>query len=177
MDIFARKGFAAAKTVDVARAAEMSHGSVFVHFPTREHLIVAVIEEFGAQVMRRTHELAAAGEGVRGVLEAHLSCLQENEDFYARLISEAAALPPEARHTLTGIQSAVSQHLFTVAQEGIAHGEIRPMQMHLLFNTWIGLLHYYLSNRDLFSPGESVIETKGDELLTHFLELIRRDET
>ncbi len=175
MAVFADNGFVTTKTIDIAQKAGVSHGSVFTHFPTRENLIVTVIEEFGTQVMQRTHELATAGSGIEDVLTAHLDCLQEYEPFYARLISESASLPDTARHTLTGIQTAVSHHLFTAAQKEMAAGQIRTIKMHLLFNTWIGLLHHYLINRDLFAPGQSVIAAKRDELLAHFLQLIRNE--
>ncbi|MCP5101131.1 MAG: TetR/AcrR family transcriptional regulator, partial [Chloroflexi bacterium] len=145
------------------------------HFPTRENLIVTVVESFGTDLMQRTHELATKSNGIRGVLAAHLACLQENEPFYARLISESATLPAAARHMLTGMQTAVSHHLFTAAQTEIANDTIRPIKMHLLFNTWIGLLHHYLLNKELFAPGGSVIEAKGGELLTHYLDLIKKE--
>jgi hypothetical protein len=48
------------------------------------------------------------------------------------------------------------------------------MPLHLLFNTWIGLVNHYLVNRELFAPGASVIERRGAELLDHFMNLIGR---
>jgi len=49
---------------------------------------------------------------------------------------------------------------------------VRPMPRHLLFNTWIGLVHHYLANRDLFTDGPSVIAAKKEELVNHFLALV-----
>jgi hypothetical protein len=43
----------------------------------------------------------------------------------------------------------------------------------LLFNTWIGLVHHYLVNRDLFATGDSVIAEKGDLLVNHFMSLVK----
>lgn len=37
---------------------------------------------------------------------------------------------------------------------------------------WIGLVHHYLMNRDLFAPGESVIARRGRELLDHYMGLL-----
>jgi len=42
----------------------------------------------------------------------------------------------------------------------------------LLFNTWLGLIHHYLGNRDLFAPGHSVVERHGSMLLDHFVGLL-----
>jgi hypothetical protein len=49
---------------------------------------------------------------------------------------------------------------------------IRNIPLHLLFNTWTGLVHHYLSQRELFAPRGSVIVRCGNELLEHFLDLV-----
>jgi AcrR family transcriptional regulator len=167
----------ATRTLDVAKEAGVSHGTVFAHFSTREDLIVRVIEEFGEQATRRTHELADSGAGVRAVLEAHLQTLEEYEPFYARLVGEAALLPDEARNALIMINTAISHHLYEAAKREIEAGTIRPTPMHLLFNTWIGLVHHYMVNRTLFAPEGSVITRRGKELLDHYMGLLTLGET
>jgi AcrR family transcriptional regulator len=168
----AEDGLTAARTSDIAAAAGVSHGSVFAHFPNREALLDAVLEEFGQRVAGRMHELAAGGGSVREILEAHLQGLAEQEPFYARLVAEQSLLPESARTTLIMIQSAISFHLWQAAERERASGKLRPLPLPLLFNTWIGLLHYYLANRDLFAPGGSVLAVHGRTLLEHYLSLV-----
>lgn len=170
--LFASRGIVATRTIDVARAARVSHGTVFLHFPTREQLIEATIERFGKAAALRTHQLALAGKGVREILEAHLASLRERESFYRRLVTEGPLLPEAARTVLIGIQSALAWHLAEAAEREGAR--IRKMPMHLLFNTWVALLHYYLANRDLFAPGGSVLARRGEELLDHMMGLLAR---
>jgi AcrR family transcriptional regulator len=172
LEEFARTGLLATRTIDVAKKARISHGSIFLHFGTREALIAAVIAEFGERLARRLHELAGEGKGVRDILEAHLRGLSEFEPFYARLVTEGPLLSKEARDALLGIQSAISHHLFEAAAREMNAGTIRRMPPHLLFNTWLGLLHHYVTNRDLFAPRASVIERRGRELLDHYMRLV-----
>jgi len=175
-DLMAEKGIAATRTIDVAERAGVAHGTVFVHFPTREDLIAAVVAEHAAQIAGRLHELAGEGVTVREVLAAHLEVLGEHEAFYARLVMEGPLLPPHARATLLGIQSAISAHLAEVAEREMAAGEVRRMPVHLLFNTWLGLVDHYMGNRELFAPGESVVIRWGPTLLDHYLALLSPDE-
>jgi AcrR family transcriptional regulator len=172
LEQFAHKGFAATRTSDIAEAASVSHGTVFAHFPTRDELLIAVIEEFGRKVAGRIHELASQGGSVREVLQAHLEGLIEVEAFYTKLVSERSLLPTNAQSALVAIQSAISIHLNQAAKQEIESGTIRSIPMHLFFNTWIGLLHYYLANADLFAPGESVLNRYGPVLLEYFMSLI-----
>jgi hypothetical protein len=86
---------------------------------------------------------------------------------------EGPLLPSYARATLLGIQSAISAHLALAAEREMETGEIRSMPVPLLFNTWLGLIHHHLSNRELFAPGESVVERWGPTLLDHYVGLLR----
>ncbi len=172
--VFAREGILASTTASVAKEAGLAHGSLFAHFGSQEGLVVAAIEDFGATVSLRLHELAEAGAGTRGVLEAHLRGIREREDFYARLVVEAPLLPAGARRSLLLIQSSIAFHLSPAIEADEEAGRIAAMPLALLFNTWLGLLHYYLANRELFAPGASVIERRGAELLDHFMLLISK---
>jgi len=170
--LFARNGVAATSTARIARAARVSHGAIFLHFPTRGELVAQVIAECAQRMTRRVHELAEEGAGVRDVLAAHLSGLAEHEEIYARLVAEGPVLPPYARNTMLGIQAAISHHLARAAESEMERGTLRRMPLHLLFNTWLGLVHYYLVNRDLFAPGGSVLSAHGQELLDHYVRLM-----
>lgn len=172
LEQFARTGLVATRTLDIARRAGVSHGTIFVHFATREALVAAVIDEFGKRVAKRMHELASEGRGVKEVLKAHLRGLSEFEPFYARLVTEGPLLPQEAGSALIAIQSAISLHLNQAAEREMDAGAVRQIPAHLMFNTWVGLVHYYLANREAFAPRESVLEKHGGELVEHFMNLI-----
>jgi len=167
-----RHGFLHVRTLDVARAAGVSHGAVFKHFPSREALVEATIQLVGRRLTDRLHELAQGRAGLRAALAAYLECVGEFEPLYARLVTEAPHLPERALRCWLGIQSAVCIHVSQALAEEERRGTIRPMPLHLLFNTWIGLVHHYLSQRDLFAPRSSVIARCGKELLEHFLSLV-----
>jgi len=169
---FAKNGLITTRTSDIAKAANISHGTVFAHFPTREILLDEVIQEFGMRITSRLHELVGDKCGMKEVLEAHLQGIGEYEIFYTRLVSEAPLLHESARNTLIMIQSAVSFHFNQVADREMEELRILRLPSNLLFNTWVGLIHYYLANGDLFAPGESVIPRYGQQLIDHYMKLI-----
>lgn len=170
---FANEGLITTRTSDIANVAKVSHGTIFAHFPTREILLDAVIEEFGMRIANRLHALVDINCGMKEVLEAHLRGISEYEPFYTRLVSEGHLLHEDVRYSLIMIQSAISFHFIQVAEREIKEGKIREMPVDLLFNTWIGLVHYYLVNGDLFAPGEKVLERYSQQLVEHFINLIK----
>lgn len=163
-DEFAQNGFLATKTLDIATAAKVSHGTIFVHFPTKEDLLVKVIDKFGIQVGTKLKQLTKGKTTAREVLAAHLETIAEYESFYIRLVVEGPLLPRSLRNRIFMIQSGVAHHL-----EKTMKKNENPYPIHFLLNSWLGLIHYYLANRDLFAPGKSVIATCGKDLLNHFI--------
>lgn len=145
---------------------------MFAHFPTREILLNEVIKEFGIRITNRLHELVNRNSGMKEVLEAHLKGISEYEVFYTRLVSEGHLLNESAQNSFVMIQSAISFHIIQVAENEMKANEIRKMPMDMLFNTWVGLIHYYLVNGDLFAPDESILKRYSKQLIEHYMSLI-----
>lgn len=172
LKMFGENGILNTRTADIAKAAKVSHGTIFAHFSTQEELIIAVIEEFGTRIAGRLDELVDTNCSLSEILEAHLTGLIEFEPFYTRLIIERRLLPNSARNTYIMIQSTISFHIGIAAKNEMDQGTIRNIPIHLLFNTWVGILHYYITNGDLFSPNGSVLKQYRNELLQHYMNLI-----
>jgi AcrR family transcriptional regulator len=173
LDFFAARGFANSNTADFAKAAGVSHGAVFLHFPTRVALVLRVLDVFGDRLSAALKEAMRGEASFEGALRAHLGVLRDYEPFYARLVQEGPLLPVKARSLLFILNASVSHRLKGVAEAEAAAGTMRKVAPHLLFNSWLALLHYYLANRDVFAPNDSVLAAKGDELVAHFVNLVR----
>jgi AcrR family transcriptional regulator len=175
--VFSRDGIGAASSADIAAEAGVAHGTIFARFGTKDELASAAIIDFGDRVAKRLHELCASGAGTRDVLAAHLEGIAEREDFYARLVSEAPTLPKAARDSLVLIQSSIAFHLSPALEADAAAGRVKELPLHFAFNAWVGLVHHYLANRELFAPGGSVIRRRGPELLENFTALIGKESS
>ncbi len=170
--LYGRNGITATTTAEVAKESQVSHGLIFAHFPTKECLIDEVISKFGATVIMRLQELIDLHCGLKKVLQVHLQVIGEFEDLYIRLITEVPMLDSKVNYTLIGMQSTLSFHITQVAEREMIEAKLKKMPLHLFFNTWIGLIHYYLINKELFAPKEKVITRYASELINHFMNLI-----
>lgn len=171
--VVAVHGFAGATTAAIAKATGKAHGTVFVHFPTRDALVTELVEEVGRAMSQRLSEVPTNSPGVSEVLDAHLAALAEHEELYASMLREATALPLVARARLFALQSGIAWRLGQANARDVARGTARAMEPVALGNTWIALTNHYLMNRDLFTPGASVIAARGPELKGTLLEILR----
>ena len=156
----------------IAQETGLSHGAIFVHFPTREALQLQVLERFTQEIGDKLHEISKTGGRISEMLYAHIGVLEEYELFYKKLISEISILPDETKTLLIGVHSVMSFHFGEVVKRERRKGRVKNIPLHILFNTWLGLLHYYLQNSELFTRGDSVLKDRKKELVNNFLILI-----
>jgi len=171
--VVAAQGFAGTTTAAIAEASGKAHGTVFVHFKTRDALVSELVEEVGRAISQRLADIPGDTTGVSEVLDAHLAALAEHEVLYGRLLREATSLPPSARARVFALQSGIAWRLRAAHARDVARGTARIMDPVALGNTWIALTNHYLMNRDLLAPGASVIAARGTELKSQLLAILR----
>ncbi|MDR3120515.1 MAG: TetR/AcrR family transcriptional regulator [Clostridiales bacterium] len=171
--VYSEQGFSV-PTVTIAEEAKVSHGSIFVHFPTVESLLICLLDSFSQSINNELQSLSESSGDIEKLLNMHINVLIQHEGFYKRLIKEAVYLPEEAKNTFIAIQSIVSIHFLQALEYEISAGKIKAVPFHMLFNTWLGLVHYYLLNGELFAPQDSVLTRYKSALIECFTALIKQ---
>lgn len=171
--VYAGQGFAA-PTAAIAKEAGVSHGTIFVHFSSLEELQCYLVEDFGNTLGLEIHCLAETGSNIEELLKAHLNVLTKHENFYIRLIAEKSLLPEDTQMAFANIRSIMAYHFSKVIEREGQNQAIKSISLHLMFNTWMGLLHYYLLNKDFFSPDQPLLPRYGPELIGAFAALIKK---
>ena len=174
---FGRTGFEGTSISDVAKRADVSYGNVFAHFTTKEELFTKTIEEFGQRVVARMNELSQAGASLKSVISTHLRVIGEFEELYSQTVAKSFMLPEFARTSIVDIQSAISHQISIAAKSDIEKNKIKNVPIHMLFNSWSALIGYYLANRQMFAPGGSVVEGKGQEIIDFFMVLLEKGDS
>ena len=171
--VVAAEGFAGATTAAIAQATGKAHGTVFLHFRTRDELVAELVAEVGRTMSAQLIALETETPTLADVLSAHLTALHDHEVLYSRLLGEAATLPLAARAHLFALQSGVASRLRAAYERARALGEVRELDPVAFSNIWISLTNHYLQHRELFAPGDSVVTQCGASIQSQFLSLVR----
>ncbi len=82
IEVFARKGFYCAKVRDVARAAGVADGTIYLYFRNKDDLIIQVFEETMQRVIARLAADVSAGgsadERIRRFVAVHLDMVRQD---------------------------------------------------------------------------------------------------
>ncbi|GHV39967.1 TetR family transcriptional regulator [Spirochaetia bacterium] len=173
MRVYAEQGFSVPVGV-IAQEAGLAHGSVFLHFPAKEDLLNSTLERFFKGLGEKMHRLAEAGDDLETLLRGFLKVVADHEAFYKHLVMETHTLPPDMKNMIVSLRSANAHHFEMAAKRGIHQGRIKKLPLHLMFNTWMALVYYYLQNSEWFAPGQSVIKRRKNELVSFYMSLITK---
>jgi len=171
--LFARHGITFTTTADIAKALKVSHGTLFLHFPTRDDLIKEVVSEFGERLSAALGARCADDLKLKDLLQGHTEVLADFEDFYMRLISESQMLPAHIRSIVYSMNSSLSYRFYRAGKAEMDKGALKKMSQVQFFNTWMGLVHYHILNRDLFSERTPIMEAMGADLIKQFFYLLK----
>lgn len=171
--LFSEHGIMTTTTQEIAKNANISHGLIFSYFPTRDILILTMIEEFGLKLVSRMNELVQPFGSLEQILSSNLTVIAENEAFYARLMHEGPTIPQTARSSYIVNLNSISARILAAVKREYNEQGLSDAQAQMFLRSWNGLVLYYLMYRDLISPGKSVINEKKDEIIDFFLKSLK----
>jgi len=145
LNVFARKGYHDTRMDDIVNEAQSSKGAVYFHFPGKEQLFLALIEEFARRLEDRlTKSIAAEKGGIRRVeaaLEGGLSVFDEYRQLAKIFLIQAVGLGQtfenKRMQILDRFAALIQQHL----DEAITDGDIPPMDTQIAAYAWVGAIN------------------------------------
>ena len=132
--VFFEKGFHATTMVQIAEVAELSKGSLYLYFPTKEELYVSILLE-GLEILRRRFEKAVRGvedweRQIRNIGKAYYSFYREEKNYFQILfLLQHGEIASKVSDTLSQacVEKGISclDILCKAIETGMAKGEIK----------------------------------------------------
>lgn len=159
LTLFVEKGFAATRVEEVAAAAGVSKGTLFLYFPSKEELFKAVVRETIAGRFGEWNEELDAFEGSSAELLRY--CMQSwwerigmtaASGITKLVMSEAGMFPEIAAFYQQEVIGPGHDLLRRILQRGMDRGEFRPMELEYAVYSLIAPMIFLLMWKHSMAP-------------------------
>ena len=145
LNIFSAKGFHDTKLDEIVSEASISKGSIYFHFPNKEKLFIALVDQFADLIERRAKEaIEGEAEGIRRVqvaLEAVLETFSKYRLPAKLLLVQAVGLGTVFERKRMEVNDRFALLIQTYLDEAIADGSIKPVDTRIVAHAWMGAIY------------------------------------
>ena len=145
MNIFSAKGFHDTKLDEIVAEASISKGSIYFHFPNKEKLFIALVDQFADLIERRAKEaIAEESQGihrVRAALEAVLETFGKYRCPAKLLLVQAVGLGTVFERKRMEVNDRFALLIKVYLDEAVEDGSIVPVDTHIVSHAWMGAIY------------------------------------
>lgn len=156
--IFIEKGIINTATSQIAEAAGIAHGTLFLHFPNKDSLVIELLDVELAKFSENIKQLIIETTDIDTILEQYLDLIQTEEGFFSSLARELPNYKDELRRKILFRESLIREHFHQVIENGIKQNIYADIDIPSTLTFLFGTINYYLSLKTSFVQQGSVIE-------------------
>jgi AcrR family transcriptional regulator len=145
LNIFASKGYYDTKLDEIVEESSTSKGAIYFHFPNKERLFLALVDQFADLLERRVTEAIEPEEkGIARVRIALETCL-DTFGKYRRpakiLLVQAVGLGAPFENKRNEVNDRFAHLIETYLIEAIEVGDIEPVDTEVVSYAWMGAIY------------------------------------
>ena len=144
-EVFAEKGYHRALVDDIVRASQTSKGAVYHHFPNKEALFLALVDEFAERLAEAVAAAIGRAHGALGKVEAAvtagLETFARHQDLARILLLESVSLGPAYQSKRQEVHGRFAALIQAHIDEAVAEGSIPPVDTRVATLAWLGALN------------------------------------
>jgi len=145
IQVFARSGYHDTRIDDIVGAASTSKGAFYFYFPSKEHIFLALIDQFARMLAQETTKaIAKESEGIRRVDVALTSCVEifgRYRPLAKIFLVQAAGLGLAFEQKRLEVLSQFAQIIKGYLDQAVAEGDIPPLDTEIAAMAWIGAIN------------------------------------
>jgi len=153
--VMSKKGYSGSRTRDIAHEAGVSEATLFKHFPTKRHILIAIMEPFLISaikpiMMKSLEQVLAAhkgkplGETLRAIALDRIALVRARTPLITTIFTEAVHQPEVLEIVRTRVVPIMTSVLGDIYDAALERGEIRGIDKRLFIRGYVSLLAGYV---------------------------------
>lgn len=179
INLFAERGYSGTNLQDVADVLGMSRTGLYYHFPSKESLLHALVEEITAAPLQVAHTVQALAEenpaeALREMMSHSVRWILTHGPLFRVLDRSESDLPDDLRKRHNRAKRATLNAVVGLIERGMHIGQFRPVDPKIMAFAMIGMANWTVW---WFKPeGRISIETVVNQLTDGMLRLVLRTD-
>jgi AcrR family transcriptional regulator len=145
LNIFASKGFHDTRLDEIVEESSTSKGAIYFHFPNKERLFIALVDQFADLLERKVTEAIRQEEigmaRVRAALETCLDTFGRYRRPAKILLVQAVGLGTTFENKRIEVTDRFAGLIEGYLQEAIDVGDITPVDTEVVSYAWMGAVY------------------------------------
>ena len=145
LDVFASKGYHDTRMDEIVDESHTSKGAIYFHFPNKERLFLALVDQFADLLERRVVEAIEPEEKgiarVRIALETCLNTFGKYRRPAKLLLVQAVGLGTAFENKRNEVNDRFARLIETYLQEAIEVGDIPTVDTEVVAYAWMGAMY------------------------------------
>lgn len=170
LNLFSNKGYHDTRMDEIVQEAQSSKGAIYFHFPNKERLFLALMDQFADLLERRIREaIQQEAEGMQRVRAALKACLDTFGKYRLPakiMLVQAVGLGSIFENKRLEVNDRFANLIRTYLDEAIKVGDIQPVDTEVISHAWMGAI-YSVVIRWVYTG-----EPTPDRILTALLPLL-----
>lgn len=144
LNVFANKGYHNTRLDEIVDESNTSKGAIYFHFPNKERLFIALVDQFADLLERRVTEAILPERGM-GRVRLAMETVIETFGKYRRpakiLLVQAVGLGTIFEEKRNEVNDRFAQLIETYLQDAISMGDIPPVDTEVVAVAWMGAIY------------------------------------
>lgn len=145
LNIFSQKGFYETQLDEIVDESDTSKGAIYFHFPNKERLFIALVDQFADLLERRVIEAIQVEEKGMGRVRVALETCLQTFGRYRRpakiLLVQAVGLGTTFENKRNEVNDRFAELIAVNLQESVEVGDIAPVDIEIVAYAWMGAIY------------------------------------
>jgi len=171
MDVFSNNGYHTSRMDDIVDEASVSKGSIYFHFPNKERLFLALVDQFSDLIDRNVTEAIAEEEGIQKVavaVETVLATFAKYRRPTKILLVQAVGLGSVFEKKRQEVHDRFASMIEDFLNEAVKAGDIQGVNTKITAHAWMGAIY------TLVMQWVMTAEPSKEDIQLHLLPLLLR---
>ena len=171
LDVFSTNGYHTSRMDDIVEEASVSKGSIYFHFPNKERLFLALVDQFSDLIERNVTEAIAEEKGIQKVsiaVETVLSTFAKYRRPTKILLVQAVGLGSVFEKKRQEVHDRFASMIEAFLNEAIVAGDIEAVNSKITAHAWMGAIY------TLVMQWVMTAEPSKEDIREHLLPLLLR---